>query len=709
MSGEILVASVIATVTLLLIAAIAAIIMKKVNFPYTIGLVIVGITLAALAHNFKALDFLDHVRLTPEMILYILLPTLIFEASVNIDTRLLMKNIMPVLILAAPGLVISTAIVGLAVMVSTPLGLGAAMLFGALISATDPVAVIALFKTLGAPKRLTMLVDGESLFNDATAIVMFNIVLGMIISGATLSLNSLFSGSLNFIFVFAGGLLAGALVGFIMVRIINLAGNDPLIEVAISTVIAYTAFIVADHFLKVSGVMSVMGAGIVFSWYGTTRFTPEVKEYLKQFWEFAAFIANSFIFLLLGFTEKFLIEGIFDINHVGLLKYVGFAILAVLIARLVVVFGLVPLIGKIPKEEKINWKYQAVIFWGGLRGAVPMALVLSLPYDFGGTLKIDGLNLTVRQLIIEITLGVVLFTLLIQGTSMSWVMRKLGLDKKSLFDQLAHLQALLGINKTAETKIKEFEQTGFFSEDIIKRYRDHYESERGKIAEEFNQLKKTPEFNREAGQAIIWTQAFAIEKMTCLDFFEKGIISEPIAKEFILNIDIQADLVMKGQTPTLMNTYVPLEMKIERILFNLFKTIMPKAAFVKRHKIRSLSLSYEEAAAMFIFPIPIKEHLLQLKELFPSLEKEIDECLKLYFDRKAKAKEQLQYLETQYPKLSTQVKELSMFGAILNSEEETLNDLMTTGKVPEAVVLEIKEDLDKAIFQAKTKKRLPSI
>ena len=168
---------------LLFVAAISAIFVRKVEIPYTIGLLIVGILVGYLSSRIEFLAPMREVQLSPDIILFLILPTLLFEASINIDASLLRRNLLPILLLATVGLLISTAIVGIGISVATPLTLGTALLFGALISATDPVAVIALFKELGVPKRLSTLVDGESLFNDATAIVMFHILLGIIGTG----------------------------------------------------------------------------------------------------------------------------------------------------------------------------------------------------------------------------------------------------------------------------------------------------------------------------------------------------------------------------------------------------------------------------------------------------------------------------------------------------------------------------------------------
>ena len=216
---------------------------------------------------------LQRVHLTPNFILYILLPTLIFDAAINLDARELWRNIVPISYLAIPGVLVTAAVVGLLVAKFTPLGLNAAMLFGALISTTDTAAVIALFNELNAPKRLAMLMDGESLFNDATAIVLFDII-AAIVAGSLLLANPAEAWTLNtlagipgkFLLVFFGGGLVGAAVGWLLMQVIRFSHHDPLLEVGLTTVVAYAAFILANHYCKFSGVMAACGAGLVVNY-----------------------------------------------------------------------------------------------------------------------------------------------------------------------------------------------------------------------------------------------------------------------------------------------------------------------------------------------------------------------------------------------------------------------------------------------------------
>ena len=400
---------ILAIVALFFIATMSAIVLKRLKTPYTLGLVIVGMTLAYLIKDVQVFDTVRDIRLSHDVIIYILLPTLIFNAAIDIDVRLLIKNLVPILILAIPGLLVSTAIIATMAFHMTPLHVGTAILFGALISATDPIAVVALFKEIGAPEKLSILLDGESLFNDATAIVLFNLIIIILISHIEMNAVNFLVGLWDFLFVFFGGLLTGVVTGYAIVSIIKYSKSDPLIHLALSTILAYLTFTIAEHYLGVSGVMAVLAAGIVLNWHGTLNFPEASKRQLKHFWAYASFICNSFIFLLLGVAELQLINLIGHSNSI--IMYIIVAILSVTLARLVIVYFLpyklfVSSLGKVEKH------YKTIIFWGGLKGAVPLALAISLSRHFQD-----------QQLIVELTLGVVLFTLLVQGTTVKPLMK----------------------------------------------------------------------------------------------------------------------------------------------------------------------------------------------------------------------------------------------------------------------------------------------
>jgi len=418
MEGETLLRPIVVVIGLLFIAALSAIVVRRIRFPYTIGLVLVGIGLAFAARDFEALSGLKEVQLTPDIILFLILPTLLFEAAINIHFDTLKKNLVPILVLATFGLMISMIIVGVVLSNFTPLSLGVALLFGALISATDPVAVIALFKELGVPDRLGTLVDGESLFNDATAIVVFHILLGVVLTGGAFSTGLIAGGVLDFFIVFFGGLAIGVALGAAVLWLVSLAAGDHLVQIALTAVVAYVAFIIADHVLHVSGVMAVVGAGVYGAWRGARLFDEQMRQVVRSYWEFAAFVANSLIFLLIGLTEYQVLEDLSRFHeHIA---YVLIAIVTVIAARAIVVYGLSPLNNRLSKAEPMDLPYQTIMFWGGLRGAIPLALVLGLPADFEH-----------RVLLLDLTLGVVLFSLLVQGTTIGKLLKTFNLGKGS--------------------------------------------------------------------------------------------------------------------------------------------------------------------------------------------------------------------------------------------------------------------------------------
>ncbi len=403
---------------LFLLAATSAIFLKKLRFPYTIGLVVIGMVLGFAVQNLEFLEPVLRFRLSHDLIMYILLPVLVFEAAINIKLPALVKELIPIFMLAIFGVILSTVVVAALVGEFTPMGLAGALLFGALISATDPVAVIALFKEVHAPERLSLLMDAESLFNDATAIVMFGIVVVAVQSGIIFNHSVLLESILEFFRVFFGGILVGSVLGGGVLFLLKLSRGLQFVQIAYTTILAFSSFIVADHLFDMSGVMAVIASGIVIRTYGRKVMADFTREHLDPYWEFLAFVANSFIFLLLGLQEDLLFR---NLNHLqSFYPSLFVAIVAVLIARLMVVYFLLPVSNALPVGEKVNSKYKAVMFWGGLRGVVPVALMLSIPD-----------SIPEKQMIIEMTLAVILFSLLIQGTSIGWLIKTLGIQRKA--------------------------------------------------------------------------------------------------------------------------------------------------------------------------------------------------------------------------------------------------------------------------------------
>ena len=365
--------------------------------PYSVALVIAGLVIGLSG-------VMKPVYMTPELVLVLFLPALLFEASFDLNLQALKREWRPITALATVGVIVCMVAVASILHFLGGLSLATGMLFGAIVSATDPVSVVALFRRIGMPKRLTMLLEGESLFNDGTALVLFKLVLGIVIAGTGFSLtNTVF----NFLWVIFGGVIAGALVGW-LASLLTRTVDDHLLETMLTMVTAYGSYLLADHF-NVSQIISVVTAGIIVGNFGSTSMSETTRHTVDAFWEYAAFIANSLLFLLIGL----------QLNPAVLWMHatlISLAVLAVILARVLVVYGLCPIASTKLMPIPMNWRH--LLFWGGLRGALCMALALSLPVNFAA-----------REQIINMTYGVVMFTLLIQGLTMEPVVKLLGANK----------------------------------------------------------------------------------------------------------------------------------------------------------------------------------------------------------------------------------------------------------------------------------------
>lgn len=400
---------------LLVVAVVSSVLLNKLRVPYTVGLVVVGGICALVSRHFNVLEPVSGLTLSPGIILFLVLPTLIFDAALNIEIKLLRRDIMPILALAAAGLIISTAVIGGLLPLGTALPLSGALLFGALISATDPVAVISLFNEIKAPKRLIVLIDGESIFNDATAIVLFSILLATPITCVADVAHKSIPALVSFVAVLCGGAAIGTAVGLFGMLALKYRRGDMTLQITVTLITAYASFLLADK-LGCSGVISTLMAGVVLNGTIENTVRRRHRETLHHFWEYFAFVANSFVFLLLGFTEFKIFHTPDSIKHS--LGMVLLGIPVIILARAAAIFAIIPLYNKfVRRNDRISAAYQTVLLWGGLRGAVPVALVFSIPDTFPH-----------RTDILHLTFGYILFTLLIPGTTIKKLMNVLGMS-----------------------------------------------------------------------------------------------------------------------------------------------------------------------------------------------------------------------------------------------------------------------------------------
>lgn len=389
------------TLSLMVIAIFVAIAARRLSLPYTVGLVLAG---AALA--FSRYD--TGLRLTHDIIFDVILPPLLFEAAINIPWRELRRDMLPVLVLSVLGVVVSAAVVALGMHWLMAWPVASALMFGVLIAATDPVAVIAMFKDTGLGGRLRLLVESESLFNDGVAAVLFGLAFAWTQGQAGGALDAGWS----LVTVSGGGVLLGLAAGFIAILVAGRTGEH-MVEAAVTGVAAYGAFLAAEA-LHVSGVLATVSAGLLMgsvSIRGSTAkfgLSHQGRAFVVELWEFAAFIANSLVFLLIGLTVARV-----PYEKLGWTT-LCVAIALVLLGRAATVYPLSALF--VRSRWKIGLREMHVLWWGGLRGALALALSLSLPA-----------SLPLRDEIVIAAFAVVAFSVLVQGLTMTPLMRRLKL------------------------------------------------------------------------------------------------------------------------------------------------------------------------------------------------------------------------------------------------------------------------------------------
>ena len=494
-------------VALLLIATLVGIVARRLRMPYTVGLVIVGSGLAILYQPF-------HIEVEPELILGIFVPPLIFEAAFHLPVNELRRNLFPILALAIGGVLLTTFLVGGIVHLGGGLLMANAIVFGSIIAATDPVAVIALFRSLGVPKRLQVLLEGESLLNDGTAIVVFNIAVGAAVTGSFNLIDGVGSLLSSAGIGLAIGLVFGVLASLVISRI-----DDYLIETAITFVLAYGSFIVAES-LHVSGVLAVVAAGLVNGNIGPRGMSSTTRIVVYNFWDFMSFLANSFVFLLIGLVID--LPLLID-NWQAIL----WGILAALLARGIVIYGLFPGTKTIP----LPWKH--IMYWGGLRGAISLALVLGLTTKLG---------LEASRQLQAMVFGLVLFTLLVQGTSMSWLVRRTGIiQRREDRDEYDLRRARATSTRAAYDHLKKIHNEGMISRhvwEIITKTMDPYARDLTDSMQDI--LKEHPEVEADELDSA-WREFLQQQRLTLTELLADRGITEEVFDELVSRIDDQLD------------------------------------------------------------------------------------------------------------------------------------------------------------------------
>lgn len=500
-------------IILLLVATGVALVTQWLRVPYVTGLVLAGLPITELLSRRIGLD--------PSLVLNLFLPILIFEAAINTDVSRLRSTFKPIALLAGPGAVLSSGII--AVLLKFGLGLDwiPALLVGVILANTDTVSMIAVFKEIPVPSRLSTIVEGETLFNDAAALVSFNLILTVYSTGSL----TVLEGIQELLFVALGGSVVGLVLGYLSIPIF-IRLNDPLSSLLLTVAVALGTFQVGQ-FLGVSGAVAVVMAGLIFGNVGLSRSTSASDRItLLSFWDYASFGVNTFIFLLIGI----------EINPVMLLNILPAVLLAVLayqIGRVITVYPLLAGLRWVDRPIPVRW--QHVLFLGNIKGSLSMALALSIPLTLPG-----------REGLIAIVFGAVLISLVAQGLSLPWMVKRLKLSNVSETRQkIEELQLYLIASKAAQQELDSLLKSGVLPKAVYEELRAAYQarvatSER--VLREFynrRSIQSPTGSNNLAQLDAIRRRLLLAEKGAVNDALRKRILSEDLVQAYVKNLNDQ--------------------------------------------------------------------------------------------------------------------------------------------------------------------------
>ncbi|WP_238364690.1 cation:proton antiporter [Mesobacterium pallidum] len=433
----ILVTTVIAS--LFLVIGVAEPFAARVRMPYSVILAVLGTLIAVAATFFLRTELTDALNPVAEAILglpirsnvflYVFLPTLLFQATLEMNLRRMLDDWVPILVLAVVAVVVATVSVGYALYWASALPLAACLLIGSIVSTTDPSAVVSIFRSISAPRRLARIIEGESLLNDAAAISLFGLFMGFVMLG--IPDPELGEAMGRFPVLIAGGALTGWLAARAAVWIMGLFARHELALISISVALPYLAYIVAEQSIGASGVIAVVVAGMTLNLTAPGRLPPQSWANMRELWGVLSHWAGALIFILAALLIPRLLEEVRWSDF----ALVGVVVLAAVAARAAVLFVLLPLLTRARLSPAVERPYRVAILWGGLRGAVTLALALAVTESFRVP---DGIQRVVGIL----ATGFTLFTLLVQGTTLRWVIGRLGLDRLSPIDEALSRQVV---------------------------------------------------------------------------------------------------------------------------------------------------------------------------------------------------------------------------------------------------------------------------
>lgn len=677
--------------------------MQKTPLPFTVLLVIFGLALGTLTRTGvleKAnLSFIANSiewagKFDPHLILFIFLPILIFEAAFAMDVHTFKKTSTNAILLAVPGIVVALFLTGAIVMLVRKAGIGftdwtwpLALMFGAVISATDPVAVVALLKELGASKKLGTLIEGESMLNDGTAIVFF-MVFFTTITGSVVD-SSFIDQLLYFFKVSFGGILTGLLIGGILIAWVKRVFNDALIEITAIIVAAFLTFYVAEHYLHVSGVLGLVTLGLIMAGIGRTRISPEVEHFLHEFWELAAFIANTLIFIIVGVV----IAQRIPLSQLTLKDFMllGLIYLGIHIVRAVVILVHYPIMKKagygLPKKDTY------VLWWGALRGAIGLALALIIAGE-------QSIPENIRNQILFLLAGTVTLTLLINATTIGWLVNKLGLNKLAPAKAMMIYHARQYLRQSSENTMEKLKSDRFIGKANWNTVMSYMPEEVSGEVDHLGKIEKIAETRR---------RILEKEKSSYWYLFKEGMINSTAVRQ--LSDTINEILDAGGTIPLSARKDLEELWKTPKML-NRLQNIPLFGKIIENYFFERLSVSYDTARGF----VEAQEEGLKLVESMArsAVDKDEEKILAIIEEEinenRIHGLTFIRNLRKNYPEIYTAIATRQAIRTMLNYELKTVERLQKNGRIDTAEaskMTSVIEERMKRLMQKPPRIKLP--
>jgi len=690
-----------AVLALLIVASLVHIISKKIKLPYTVLLFVTGIALIPLA-SIPFFSFLNTLYLTPDLLFYIFLPVLIFESGYTIKYQELSKNHITIWTMAVFGLLIAATIIaylswwilgwmGFAIPVSVM------FLFGIIIASTDPVAVLAIFKDLWISKRLSLLFEWESLFNDGTAVAVFFILIEILRSGVFTG-QTIAMGLLTFFVMVAGGIALGIWLWMLFSKAIKHIKNNEAVEITLTVILAHVTFIsaglisqyvsIGDFNVEISWVIATAYAAIIMGNYGKTKISPRVEEYMDKFWNLFAFICNSIVFLLMGLILKDI-----RVPSTDLYVVIPIAISVVIVARAISVYLPITLLNVLKIHEHIPRSWQHLLAWGSLRWALALMLALLIPVD----LTVDGwmMDYSIRDFIVVLVIACIMFSLIVKWLTIEKLLNKLHLNKLHDLEVFEKMEWEIMIYTTIIEKIETLNVDYHISKHNYDILRYKYEAKR-----EESQLKlqlfleQYPDADHLLKQAID-LHALGIEKEYLKEMFRYNEVDELLYFYLLNKIERQAERLEKGESQFRKDKNAKddcpwRERGILQRLINRFQ--------YRKHDVHDYYIIYR---TRYIITNKVITGLNRLKKIpFGYPNGYIEYAIDLYTELNEKAKQSVEEIKESYPDIVPDINACLLNKWLMKTEEKIIKDLYKKEMITHKLYKNFMEEIESEILRA---------